>query len=162
MTDFQPKNVLVAGNASICLIDIDYCAGCPALELAQFLVALTRMRLRHPHPTSARMLATWQQEFLTSYFKSASPDVAGDLVFFYPWILLSSLRMHLATRPFLRPFLAKFYGRRLYCFLTRLQRFSPKRCHKTWIELFTDSDGLLAPTPGCDRILDQEPELLQV
>lgn len=110
--DAQPKNILVPESRSICFIDVDYTAGNPALNLAQFLVNMDRLVLRLPMILPDARVAIWKKAFLTAYFRKAVASIARDLLFFYPRALLIALRDHARERPFLHPYLAWFYLRR--------------------------------------------------
>jgi hypothetical protein len=118
--DIQPKNVIVREGGGVCLIDLDYTAGNPAIGVAQFLVALDRLGTRCPLGPPLRRIASWKQQYLAAYLEGSPHSVAEDLSFFYPSLLVQHLLEHSASRPWLRRYLVAYYGRRLREFLRRL------------------------------------------
>ncbi len=138
LVDTQPKNMLVDDAGRVYFIDLDYSAGNPAIGLAQFLVGLDRLGLRHPLARPGPQVAAWKRCFLDAYGAQAPPSVAEDLVFFYPWVLLQILRQHAAGHPWLRWYLSAHYGRRLREFLANLDRLPASDVARRPAALFAD------------------------
>jgi hypothetical protein len=137
LVDTQPKNMLVADGGAVYLIDLDYSAGNPAVGLAQFLVGLDRLGLRHVLTRPAARIAAWKRCVVAAYFEQAPAWVAEDLVYFYPQVLLQMIGQHAAARPWLRWYLAGYYGRRLRGFLTNLDRLPAGGAGRSPAELFS-------------------------
>lgn len=121
MADIQAKNVIARPSGEICFIDVEYICGNPAVELAQFLCGLDRLRLRYWFSLSAARQVAWKQCLLDAYFEKADPEAAGDMLFFYPFVLLRTMEDHLATHPRFRAYLCRFYINRLNRFLRNVE-----------------------------------------
>ena len=136
LTDPQPKNVLVRGSGQVCFIDVDYSRGNAAIDLAEVLVALDRLGLRHPLPSSALKIEMWKRSFLGAYYRHGDTAVALDLIFFYCYMLLQAMREHMTRRPWFRRYLTSYYARRLRQFLSTLMHATPSDVRRPTPELF--------------------------
>ena len=122
MIDFQPKNILVRDNGDISLIDPDFSSGNPALAIGFFLNALNQLSFSHRNWASFEIISRCQQAFLKSYLEKMGSWLADDLLFFYPWTIVETSKMHAMRSRFPTPILKLFYSYFLRRFLRRLNQ----------------------------------------
>jgi hypothetical protein len=118
--DGQPKNVIVAANASPRLIDIDFGLAPLALGVAHFLVGIDRIGLWHPTAGARTMRACWKQTLVRAVVDAADDRIVQNLALLYPTLLIRMCRLHTAARPVLGRWLRWHYGGCLGRFLHRL------------------------------------------
>jgi hypothetical protein len=124
ISDTSPKNVLYSYPDSMNFVDLAYTVGNPVQNLAEFLAAMDRMAATRPRASVRRQVRDWQRRLVARYL-GQNPAALGDgLVFFYPWALLQTFRLHSSCRRWWRPYLAWYYGGCLRSFFALLDELS--------------------------------------
>jgi hypothetical protein len=126
-TDAQPKNILVPLESPVRFIDLDFTAGPRGLGVAFFLVSLDRIALRAIWPRAVENVDNWKRSFVESYLEVSGHEVAREILFFYPWMLVQVMSDHLRRRPLLCWALAARYSRPLHHFVRHVSRLDGRK-----------------------------------
>jgi hypothetical protein len=119
VVDTQPKNIVLDCAQAPRFIDIDYANGNAAINIGHFLVSMDRLGLPRRSSSRAR-IDRWKRAFVACYLEHGGPAVAEDVAFFYAWTLIRVTSWHVRLRPWLGPYLRRYYGLRLAAFCRRL------------------------------------------
>jgi hypothetical protein len=121
--DIQPKNVILCTDGPK-IIDTNYSFGNPAISSGIFLASLDRSHFLIRNKRQDRLIRIWKRSFLRSYLRCArnGEEVLEDLIFFYPWCLLQSYKLHIIKRRRFRSYLGFFYASQIRQFLRALDK----------------------------------------
>jgi len=136
-TDLQPKNIIIDADGELHVIDPGYELGNPAMAIGFFLNSLNQLSLSHRNWLNPVTIQKYQREFLSTYLSRVGPNVSQDLIFFYPWTLIETARMHNQRRPNLWLGLRTVYSLYMRQYLKNLELASAKTLNQPHAELFT-------------------------
>jgi hypothetical protein len=112
--DAQPKNILVPGPDRVCFIDLAFSGGPPAMNLALFVTMFDRLAARYISGKAKAAIHQWKQAFVTHYFRHTDfSETANDFHFYHLWALVMTMRRHMNGTKWLRPYLSRYYSRRI-------------------------------------------------
>ena len=137
LADLQPKNVIVDDEGKLHLIDPGYGSGHPAMAVGFFLNSINQLSLSYRHWVSPTTIKTYQRTFLSAYLGRVGQGVAQDLIFFYPWTLIETARLHSQRQPNLWPGLRTVYTLYMRQYLRSLESASAETREHPNARLFT-------------------------